>query len=288
MQLAAPGTFILSTMPLARGGYGRQSGTSMSTPLVAAAAAQLAAAYHARHGSLPSFTELKRVLLATTDPFPGGPLYVSSGGTLNVLRAMRLLLFNETTSPKPGPAQGPAPQASQQYQSTLVKFPGVRWLHLTESAILFLPLAGQSYEQCTQTCITNLLCGKYVFWRPPASTNIGGTLYNCLLWDAEAEWAREENNTAVESGLVKRTLINRPPPPTKPSPSPPLIRQMGKPPPPPRTPILRPPPPLFLRSPRPPPRPRPPPSPQPPGPPKRRPRPRPPQRRRRPKRVSQS
>ncbi len=124
LQLAAPGSYILSTLPLSQGSFGRMrwerrrafplaagpgypgstyslplsgtfralfldshtltfrpdycSGTSMATPLVAAAAAQLAAAFAARAWRVPSYLELKRALLGSVDPFPNGNLSVAT------------------------------------------------------------------------------------------------------------------------------------------------------------------------------------------------------------------
>lgn len=50
----------------------------MATPLVAAAAVQLAAAYEARHGQLPGYLDVKRALLGSVDPFLGGELSVAT------------------------------------------------------------------------------------------------------------------------------------------------------------------------------------------------------------------
>lgn len=50
----------------------------MATPLVAAAAVQLAAAFQARFGQLPSYQSVKEALLATVDPFPDGTSYVAT------------------------------------------------------------------------------------------------------------------------------------------------------------------------------------------------------------------
>lgn len=224
LQLAAPGSYILSTLPLSEGSFGRMSGTSMATPLVAAAAAQLAAAYEARVGRLPTYLQVKRALLGSVDPFPDGALSVATGGQLNVARAVRLLLFNDTSVPSPAPG---STLTASDYISTLQQFPGQRWLHYTESASLFLPLSNQTWEQCTQACIGNLKCGKYVYFSWPASTYIGGVAINCLLWSADAEVASKEYNASVESGLVMRKLIPRPPPaepPSRPQPPPPQRR----------------------------------------------------------------
>ncbi|KAL4436548.1 hypothetical protein ABPG75_003687 [Micractinium tetrahymenae] len=186
------------------------SGTSMATPLVAAAAVQLAAAYEARTRRLPSYLDIKKALLATVDPFPDGSLSVSTGGQLNVARAMRLLLFNDAGTAPPS-TDGTLTPAD--YTCTLQQFPGERWAHYTDSASFFQPLSGQTWEQCTQACISNLKCGKYVFFSAPAKTYIDGVERNCLLWSADAEVAWKEDNANVESGLVVRKLIPKPLPP---------------------------------------------------------------------------
>ncbi|KAL4426248.1 hypothetical protein ABPG77_009863 [Micractinium sp. CCAP 211/92] len=225
LQLAAPGSYILSTLPLSQGSFGRMSGTSMATPLVAAAAAQLAAAFAARAGRVPSYLELKRALLGSVDPFPNGSLGVATGGQLNVARAARLLLLNDTSPPLPPPSDN---LTAANYNNTLQRYPGQRWAHYTESASFFLPLSNQTWEQCTQGCINNLKCGKYVFFSPPATTYIAGVATNCLLWSANADLAWKEDNASVESGLVLRTLLpprpQLPALPPRPSPPPPQRR----------------------------------------------------------------
>jgi subtilisin family serine protease len=80
VDLAAPGTDILSTIPGAA--YGTKSGTSMATPHVAGAAALL---YSISPGR--GHVDIKEVLLQTADPLPVLNGLCVSGGRLNVSRA---------------------------------------------------------------------------------------------------------------------------------------------------------------------------------------------------------
>jgi subtilisin family serine protease len=77
VHLFAPGEDIYSTIP---GGYANMSGTSMATPFLTGAAALLMSAK-------PTATPLqvKQALLNSVDP---GPFRASSGGRLNVQRAL--------------------------------------------------------------------------------------------------------------------------------------------------------------------------------------------------------
>lgn len=84
VDLAAPGTVILSTTFGADDTYGILSGTSMATPHVTGAAALLAAA----HPEL-SASSLKATLLNNVDPLPDWTGIVKTGGRLNVAAALQ-------------------------------------------------------------------------------------------------------------------------------------------------------------------------------------------------------
>ncbi len=81
VHLGAPGAQIYSTVR--RGGYDYLSGTSMSAPQVAGAAALISA-------SNPEldYLEIKLLMLGTTDPFPTMRGTTRSGGRLNLRRAL--------------------------------------------------------------------------------------------------------------------------------------------------------------------------------------------------------
>ncbi|MBK6749308.1 MAG: S8 family serine peptidase [Pyrinomonadaceae bacterium] len=84
VDLAAPGSVILSTTFGSNSSYGAMTGTSMASPHVAGAAALLSA-----YNPSLSVASLKATLLNTVDPLaPWAPL-VKTGGRLNVDRALR-------------------------------------------------------------------------------------------------------------------------------------------------------------------------------------------------------
>lgn len=84
VDLAAPGSVILSTTFGADDTYGILSGTSMATPHVTGAAALLAAA----HPEL-SAASLKATLLNNVDPLPDWLNIVKTGGRLNIASAIQ-------------------------------------------------------------------------------------------------------------------------------------------------------------------------------------------------------
>lgn len=81
VDVAAPGVSVLSTV--AGGGYARFSGTSMSTPHTAGAAALLAAA----HPSL-SAASLKATLMNSVDVLPQWSGFTITGGRINIANAI--------------------------------------------------------------------------------------------------------------------------------------------------------------------------------------------------------
>jgi hypothetical protein len=83
VDLAAPGVGIFSTTHGTDSSYGTKSGTSMSTPHVAGAAALLAA-----YNPSLSAASLKATLLSSVDQLPAFSGFNRSGGRLNVDRAL--------------------------------------------------------------------------------------------------------------------------------------------------------------------------------------------------------
>lgn len=84
VDLAAPGSGILSTTNGSNASYGSLTGTSMASPHVAGAAALLAA-----YNPNLSPASLKATLLNTVDILPVWSTLVKTGGRLNVDRALR-------------------------------------------------------------------------------------------------------------------------------------------------------------------------------------------------------
>ncbi len=83
VDLAAPGTGILSTTNGSNSSYGNSSGTSMAAPHVAGAAALLAA-----HRPDLSASSLKATLMNNVDALPAWNGLVKTGGRLNVAAAL--------------------------------------------------------------------------------------------------------------------------------------------------------------------------------------------------------
>jgi hypothetical protein len=83
VDLAAPGVGILSTVP--GNNYAYESGSSMSTPLVAGACVLVKAAF-------PTLTiaQVKTAILNGVDPSPAFAGKMTSGGRLNVARSVRI------------------------------------------------------------------------------------------------------------------------------------------------------------------------------------------------------
>ena len=82
VDIAAPGTYILSTTP---GGYGFMSGTSMAAPMVTGTAALI---YSCRPEL--SLAEVKRVIMDSARPVDGLEGKIASGGMLDAYGSMSL------------------------------------------------------------------------------------------------------------------------------------------------------------------------------------------------------
>ncbi|MBK8146865.1 MAG: S8 family serine peptidase [Acidobacteria bacterium] len=84
VDLAAPGSSILSTTFTSDTSYGSKSGTSMATPHVAGAAALLSA-----YNPALSTASLKATLMNSVDQLPAWTSLVKSGGRMNVFNALQ-------------------------------------------------------------------------------------------------------------------------------------------------------------------------------------------------------
>ncbi len=86
VDLLAPGVGIRSTLP--GGGYGSANGTSMASPHVAGSAALIWSAF-------PNATvdEVRQAIVSTVDPVTRGDEIVSTGGRLNVGKAIKANVF---------------------------------------------------------------------------------------------------------------------------------------------------------------------------------------------------
>lgn len=98
VHLTAPGSNIVST--IRDGEYGPESGTSMATPMVAAAAALLqSVAVEAGEAAL-TYQEIKATLLANTDPPQEWDVGKSAHGRLNVLKALKAMVVRLKNHPR--------------------------------------------------------------------------------------------------------------------------------------------------------------------------------------------
>ncbi len=110
VDLAAPGTTILSTVP---GGFLYASGTSMSAPFVAGVAAL-------GWASTPSAgqTTIKDALLNGVDPKPSLSGKLVTGGRLNAFNTLSLLTTGKMPTPSSTPTSTPTPTPTPQPSTT--------------------------------------------------------------------------------------------------------------------------------------------------------------------------
>lgn len=104
VDLAAPGTSILSTLNGSASSYGNLSGTSMAAPHVTGAAALLSA-----YNPNLSLASLKATLLNTVDHLAAWNGVVKTGGRLNVAQALQnqtVCTLNFNSSPIAVPTKG--------------------------------------------------------------------------------------------------------------------------------------------------------------------------------------
>ncbi len=87
VDLAAPGTYIISTSP--RNGYTYMTGTSMSAPMVSAAAALIYS-----HFPTTTLADVKEIILSSVTRLDSLTYYVGTGGYLNLGSALSFNLNN--------------------------------------------------------------------------------------------------------------------------------------------------------------------------------------------------
>ncbi|KAL4428330.1 hypothetical protein ABPG75_002419 [Micractinium tetrahymenae] len=134
VHLAAPGVGILSTAADANDAYSARSGTSKSCPIVAGAAALLFAAK-----PCATVSEVKKAIIGSVDKVPALKGKVSSGGRLNVARALATLLGRPTPTV-------PSLQFDYTWES------GVTYLLNYESDSAKWSLINSSPDSCKATC----------------------------------------------------------------------------------------------------------------------------------------
>lgn len=100
VDLAAPGDEIYSTVPSRSGGYASYSGTSMAAPFVSGAAA-----LYLSHYPGSSVQQVRNGLLTTVDPLPSLAGKTTTGGRLDLARA----LGAGPTTPQPHQSSPPPP-----------------------------------------------------------------------------------------------------------------------------------------------------------------------------------
>jgi subtilisin family serine protease/subtilisin-like proprotein convertase family protein len=107
VTIAAPGVNVLTTT--LGGGYGFESGTSFSGPLVAGAVALLQAYWESTHsGQNASAVQIREALINGADPLPAFQGKVVAGGRLDVFRSMQIMGIAGPTvrAVVPGPVVG--------------------------------------------------------------------------------------------------------------------------------------------------------------------------------------
>ncbi|MEW4568425.1 S8 family serine peptidase [Tautonia sp. JC769] len=119
VDLAAPGTAILSTLPafVTPSRYGFFNGTSMATPHVSGVAALVASIAPGADAAL-----IKEVILAGVDPLDSLQGVVATGGRLNAFSTLQLLQDNSDEIRDLPPFQGVEPLGSLVYETTTTGF----------------------------------------------------------------------------------------------------------------------------------------------------------------------
>ncbi|PSC70176.1 Extracellular basic protease [Micractinium conductrix] len=241
VHIAAPGVGILSSTNPSDSSYGYKTGTSMATPLTAGAAALL---YAAKPGA--TVAEVRNALLNSVELLPSLAGVVSSGGRLNVRRALAALLGQ----PLPPPVVPPY-YTWQVEEGTFYSFP--------EGLYSEFKVYNTTADQCMADCEAANWCNFATFSGGEAKDLFRIDEYgykgNCGLTDASANVNFTEARGTARSGykvawrgVRPPTPPPAPPPPRPRPPQPPLSKPWppppkGRPPPKPAPPL---PPPLAL------------------------------------------
>jgi subtilisin family serine protease len=141
IDLAAPGVSILSTVNGGDTTYGFLSGTSMSSPMVAGAAALLAA----HNGSLSALS-LKATLMNTVDVLPQWSGLVLTNGRLNLARALQTqtaCAYDAT------PASAAFTETASASSVNVAAAPGCNWIATSNASWLTVTAGAQGYGSGT-------------------------------------------------------------------------------------------------------------------------------------------
>ncbi len=141
VDLAAPGVNILSTINSSNASYGNLSGTSMSSPMVAGAAALLAA-----HDGTMSALAIKAALMNSVDVLPQWTGLVATNGRLNVARALQaatVCSYNAT------PTSAAFTESGGNGSVTVIAQAGCNWIATSNASWLTLTTGANGYGNGT-------------------------------------------------------------------------------------------------------------------------------------------
>ncbi|KAL4435650.1 hypothetical protein ABPG77_002613 [Micractinium sp. CCAP 211/92] len=204
VHLAAPGQNILSTINGGDAAYAWESGTSMATPVVSGAAALLKAA-----APWATAQQIKTALLTSVDPVPALSGWVATGGRLNVVRALSVLLGMPEPSPPP----------PVQYEWHVE--PGTRFRIQDLNIFRVWPSNTTTLQECLDSCEDNPECFYVVAYGATMVPLAGYFAFNCMQMDRSAVLLRRDVDTGMASAYRRALPPPPPPPPPSPPPSPP-------------------------------------------------------------------